>query len=245
MTILEKTKDEITQKTFKKFYRNAKMKHFKVETLCVVIFYIFIIIIPVVFLDYKFELYKLPNLIHFIVLCFILIFYYVIYLLLKDSCLGALVYLIYYKCINFLFYHIYTCKGKALKKSDFKKIKLSDKSLLYNIKTDECEGYCYPTCFDILKALKKGKMVFVVIGVHYFHKPLMHVLYVNNGWCFDTNFRMQFEYEKALKGYCACIFKEVDYESIKDLSYKEFKRMHREEIENWCIKNNYFSFRHG
>lgn len=245
MTILEKSKDKATQQTFERFYRNRKMKHLKVRVLCMVIFYIFIIMIPLMVLNYKFELYKLPNLVQFICSLLYFIFYYVLYLLLKDSYFGAIVYLIYYKCINFLVFRLYTCKGEALKTSDFKEIKLNDKTLYYDISTDECQGQCYATCFEILKTLKKGKITFLVTGIHYYDKPSMHVLYVNNGWCFDTNFRMQYEYEKFLNESEACIFKEFDYESIKGLSYEEFKRMHRKEIENWCTENNYFSFSRG
>lgn len=244
MKTLEKSEDKAIQQTFEKFYRNGKMKYLKVRLLCMVIFYIFIMMTPLMVLNYKLELYKLPNLVQFIVACFIFIFYYVLYLLLKDSYLSSLLYLSYSKCIDFLFYHLYTCKGEALKRCDLKKIKLSDKSLYYTISTDECEGQCYITCFNVLNVLKKGKIVFLVTGVHYYNKPSMHVLYVNNNWCFDTNFRMQFEYEKALKGYDVRIFKEFDYESIKDLSYLEFNRKHKKEIETWCNANNCFSFSH-
>lgn len=242
MTILERPKGKATQQTFERFYRNEKMKLLKVKVLCMVIFYIFIIMIPLMALNYKFELYKLSNLVQFICGLLYFIFYYVLYLLLKDSYFATAVYLIYHKCINFLVFLLYTCKGEALKTSDLKKIKLNNKILYCDISTDECQGQCYATCFDILKTLKYGKITFLVIGTHYYDEPSMHVLYVNNNWCFDTNIRMQFEYEKYLNENDTCIFKEFDYESIKGLSYEEFKRMHRKEIESWCTKNNYFSF---
>ena len=244
MTILERQKDKATQQTFERFYRNGKMNLLKVRLLCMVIFYIFIVMIPLMVLNYKFELYKLPNLVQFIFCLLYFIFCYVLYLLLKDSYLGTEVYLIYYKCINFLFFRLYTCKGEAIKTSDFKEIKLNNKTLYDDISTDECQGQCYATCFDILKTLKKGQITFLVIGIHYYDKPSMHVLYVNNGWCFDTNCRNQIEYEKYLNENDVCVFKQFDYESIKGLSYEEFRRKHRKEIEDWCTENNYFSFSH-
>lgn len=242
MTILERPKDKATQQTFERFYWNIEKKLLKVKVLCMAFFCISIIMIFLMVLNYKFELYKLPNLVQFICSLLYFIFYYVLYLLLKDSYFATIVYQFYHKCINYLVFRLYTCKGEALKTSDLKKIKLNNKTLYCYISTDECQGECYATCFNILKTLKKGKITFLVIGSNYYDKPSMHVIYVNNNWYFDTNFRMQFQYEKALNQCDAHIFKEFDYESIKSLSYEEFKRMHRKEIENWCTENNYFSF---
>ncbi len=242
MIISEKHENKVFNQTFERFCWNAKIKLLKVRLLFFIIFYIIMVMIPLNFLGYKLQPYKLSNPFQIIIVLLYFTFYYLCYLLFKDSSFGAIIYLKYCKCIDFLFFLIYTRKGEAIKTSDFKEIKLNNKELYNDISTDECQGQCYTTCFDILKTLKKGKIIFLVTGVHYYDNPSMHVLYVNNGWCFDTNFRMQFEYMKVLGEYDVCIFKQFDYEEVKGLSFEEFRCMHKKEIEEWCNKNNYFSF---
>ena len=95
-----------------------------------------------------------------------------------------------------IYYFLYTRRGKALTKYDFKTIKSEDENLFDFISSEKCSSCCYSTCFLMLKLLQKGHMEYIGICnlTHDYdedkqeQKPFtMHVLYVNNGWAFDTN----------------------------------------------------------
>ena len=143
---------------------------------------------------------------------------------------------------NFLFFHIYTVKGKAIAHNDYKKIKKYDKSLYRFIKTKRCTGYCYQVCFYLLKALKKGSIRFVAIKVREVEKIknefTMHVIYVNEGWCFDTFTRKQYKVEELMNFYKAKEFKSFSYNDVAEKSYEEFREDNYSEMKIWCKENN-------
>lgn len=143
-----------------------------------------------------------------------------------------------------IFFEKYTLKGNAILPEDFQTIEKEDSRIYDLIRYLECAGWCYSICFCILKALKKGKIKFIAIKVingntEGIKNPFtMHVLYVNNGWCFDTYSHKQYPMEKILKIYKAIEYKEFSYDDIKDISYDEFKEINYPELKDWCEKND-------
>lgn len=143
-----------------------------------------------------------------------------------------------------IFFEKYTSKGNAILPEDFETIEKEDSNIYGLIRYLECTGSCYPICFYILKALKKGKIKFIAVKVingdkEGIEKPFtMHVLYVNNGWCFDTYSHKQYPMEKILKIYKAIEYKEFSYDDIKNVSYDEFKEINYPELKDWCEKND-------
>ena len=145
-----------------------------------------------------------------------------------------------------IYYFLYTRKGKALAKCDFKTIKSKSENLFEFISSENCRGYCYSVCFNMLKMLQKGHMEYVAIRNFIYDddeneedkKPFtMHVLYVNNGWAFDTYCQRQFSLEELLKIYKAKVFRTFSFDDIKDASYDEFRKNLKEELHSWCDNN--------
>ena len=140
-----------------------------------------------------------------------------------------------------------TKKGKALSKKDFETINQVDKELYAFIATQNCKGYCYSICFKMCKALKKGSIEFIAIKNYFINKDddkafIMHVLYINNGWAFDTYSSRQYPVEKLHEIYKAKVYKVVDYDSICDKSYKEFRDEQEHELDEWSAINNCYTF---
>jgi len=143
---------------------------------------------------------------------------------------------------NFIFFSIYTSKGNAILREDFKRIKEYDKSVYHSIKTKECEGLCYQTCFSILQALKRGSIKYIAVRAlqndNKRNKFTLHVLYVNDGWCFDTFSRKQYLVDDLMNLYQAKEFANFSYDDIEGKTYKEFKKDNSSALENWCIEND-------
>lgn len=139
-----------------------------------------------------------------------------------------------------------TKKGKAISKNDFKTIKEVNSKQFEYIETQKCSGLCYGTCFEILKALKKGRMEFISAKSLQCSKEqtnegkyfTAHVLYINNGWAFDTFSVRQYKVEDLYAIYEAKVYKSFDYEAIKDKSYDEFKKDELLDFEKWCAEND-------
>lgn len=139
----------------------------------------------------------------------------------------------------------YALKGNALSREDFEIIKKEYKKLYNMIIRQECHGYCYSICFAILKCLKKGSILFVALRCLQEEKEkidnkdyTIHVLYVNNDWCFDTYSQRQYPLEEVLKRMCAKTFKSFDYNAVDGKTYEEFRAEHNEELKTWCQENN-------
>lgn len=143
---------------------------------------------------------------------------------------------------NFLFFNIVALKGNAINKVDCKQIKATNKTLYHLIKTKECRGICYQVCFYILQALKKGSIKFIGIkpreADNLKNNFTMHVIYVNEDWCFDTYTRKQYKVEKLMTLYRAKEYKSFLYKDIAGKSYQEFKEDIRSELKKWCEEND-------
>ena len=145
---------------------------------------------------------------------------------------------------NSMYFKKYVLKGKAISKEDFHTIKDQYKTLYHALSQDESQGYCYSICFDILKCLKKGKIQFIAAkrfdedanedGLKY----TMHVLYVNNDWCFDTYCGKQLPLEEALSRHYAKLYTSYTYNDIKDRDYDVFRKEESPALAEWCKKND-------
>ncbi len=144
-----------------------------------------------------------------------------------------------------------TKKGKALSKKDFETIRQVYEDLYALIATQNCRGYCYTICFEMCKALKKGSIEFIAVKKFSVDKDdeddgktfTMHVLYINNGWAFDTYSSRQYPVEKLHKIYKAKVYKVFDYDAIRNKSYVEFRDEQEPELARWSAINDCFMFR--
>lgn len=142
----------------------------------------------------------------------------------------------------------YALKGNAILKEDFDIIKKENEGLYDEIVEQRVRGYCYAVCFDILQSLKKGKMLYV--SIRYMDNSneneegkahTMHVLYVNNGWCFDTFTQRQYPLEKVVQGLKAKAYRVFTYEDIEGKTYEEFKAEQAPALQKWCEENDCFT----
>ena len=142
-----------------------------------------------------------------------------------------------------IYFLVCTKKGKALSKKDFETIRQVKENLYQYIESMNCAGYCYSICFDICKVLKKGSIEFIAIKKLDIDKDdgkafTIHVLYINNGWAFDTNSSRQYPIEKLHKIYKAKVYKVFDYDSIRNKSYEEFRKEQEPELDKWSAIND-------
>lgn len=66
----------------------------------------------------------------------------------------------------------------------------------------------------------------------------MHVLYVFDGWCYDTYSEMQYPLEEVLERSKAKIYKSFSYKDIQGKTYYEFKEENLAELQKWCEEND-------
>ena len=138
-----------------------------------------------------------------------------------------------------LYFYLFTFKGKAISNADWQTIKNLDEKCYYHIMEQECKSYCYNACFRILQCLKKGSMKFVtVLNPGRDGRKTIHVLYVNNGWCFDTYSIKQYPLKNIMKIFKAEEYMEFSYRDIVGKTYDEFRKEHYFELKEWCKKNN-------
>lgn len=143
-----------------------------------------------------------------------------------------------------LYFSKYTVKGNALLKEDFDIIKKENEKLYSFIMHQQCNGYCYSVCFELLKCLKKGVIQFVAVKSLETEKKenendyTMHVLYVNNNWCFDTYSQRQYPLDEAIKRFKAKTYKYFSSEDIEGKTYEEFKEEYAPALKLWCKENN-------
>ena len=136
-------------------------------------------------------------------------------------------------------------KGKAILEKDFEIIKEKKEKLHFLMMTQQVQGYCYSVCFELLKCLEKGTIQFVAVKCLETEKEendnldyTMHVLYVNDGWCFDTYAEGQYPLDEVMKRLYAKTYKSFDYEDVKDKTYEEFRAEHYQALKEWCEENN-------
>lgn len=142
-----------------------------------------------------------------------------------------------------IFFTKYTTKGKAILKEDFEKMKDDDGKLYSQLMYRDCRGFCYFTCFAILKCLRKGEIRFIAEKLFDFDKKpehyyTVHVIYVKDGWCFDTYSCKQFKVEDYMKLVKAIDYRSFNYEDIKDFEYDDFRRTYSSALKEWCEKND-------
>ena len=113
-----------------------------------------------------------------------------------------------------IYFSLYTNKGEALSEKDFLILKNNNDTLYEYISSQKSRGCCYDICFEILRILKKGYIEFVAVkNISYIDdqeddKSLtMHLIYVNNGWGFDTYSQRQFHIDKFYEIYQANFIK--------------------------------------
>lgn len=152
-----------------------------------------------------------------------------------------------------VYFGVCTTKGKALSKKDFETIKCNNDKLYDFISTQQCRGYCYSICFEMLKALKKGCIEFVAVKKFSSDKDddndgknfTMHVLYINNGWAFDTFSSRQYPIDELHKIYKAKTYQTFNFDEIKDKSYEDFKAEREPGLAEWCNINDCSQFWKG
>jgi len=150
-------------------------------------------------------------------------------------------------CLSkFLHFYLFTQKGNAISKKDFKVIRQNDKLLYHVLKHQTCRGKCYATSFQLLKTLKNGLILFISIPEITLKDETpyntMHVLFVNQNWVFDTYSQRQFPLKKILSIYMPKIYKAFSFDDVKNYSYEEFRDAHYEDLAKWCKKNDTFQF---
>lgn len=145
-----------------------------------------------------------------------------------------------------IYFLVCTTKGKALCKNDLEVIKKVKEKLYFFIATQMCRGYCYSTCFEICKALKKGSIEFLAVKKFSPHDDeeddgkefTMHVLYLNDEWAFDTYSSRQYPIEKLHEIYKAKIYKAFSFDEISSKSYEEFREEQEPKLAEWSIEND-------
>ena len=70
----------------------------------------------------------------------------------------------------------------------------------------------------------------------------MHLIYVINGWGFDTYSQRQIPIDKFYEIYNAKFYKNFNYDEIKDISFDNFRKETCDELAEWCIKNDCSQF---
>lgn len=146
-------------------------------------------------------------------------------------------------------FSLYTKKGEALSEKDFLILKNNNDTLYEYISSQKSRGCCYGICFGILKILKKGYIEFVAVkNISYIDDEeddknlTMHLIYVNNGWGFDTYSQRQIPMDKFYEIYQAKFYKDFSYDEIKDLSFDDFRKETCDELAEWCNKNDCSEF---
>ena len=134
----------------------------------------------------------------------------------------------------------YVVKGNAITKTDFDIIKKENEKLHDFMMSQQVNGCCYGVCFEILKCLKKGKLMFIAVNA-VGEKDIaytMHVLYVNDNWCFDTYSQRQYPLEEVIKRFKAKTYKIFSYEDVDGKNYDEFRKQQAPALQEWCNAND-------
>lgn len=152
-----------------------------------------------------------------------------------------------------LYARIYSTKGKAILPEDFKKIKKTNYKLYNFIMSGNSNGICYFIAFNLLKTLEKGEIKFfgmrwietrympIALGMSTAkpqEKFTMHIIYIKDGWCYDSYTMRQYPADYLLNVLKAEEYLTLSYEDIKDKDYEEFKKEQIPALKAWCEKNN-------
>ena len=145
-----------------------------------------------------------------------------------------------------IYFLVCTTKGKAISRKEFKIIKNVNEELYLLLTMKQCRGHCFSICFAICQALKNGSIEFIAIKEISTENNkekdeknfTMHVIYVNNGWAFDTYSSRQYPIDKMYEINKAKIYKAFSFAEISNKSYEEFKKEQLPGIEKWCRDND-------
>ncbi len=170
-----------------------------------------------------------------------------------------LVCLIFYSTLNnilnkllnqlffYLYFELYTKKGQAISNDDFTYLRKNAPKLYKDIKEHYCKSFCEYFSYSILKSLQNGQIYFVALKSVYPSEThnyyFMHVLYVNNNWCFDTGSVRQYRLEEFLNVCNGKIYKIFSFPDIKKFSsYCDFVDNTEKALNKWCKENDCSSF---
>ena len=149
-----------------------------------------------------------------------------------------------YCMIPYIYSRVITKRGKAISKEDFRTIKESSPSLYDIITSDECCGSCYFISFAIMHVLKQGYMHFIAVKEFYKIEEerqeayKIHVVFENNGWCFDTYSQRQMPIEELKDIWEGISITRYNYNDIKGKTFYVFRDSIEEELKKWCSKND-------
>lgn len=149
-----------------------------------------------------------------------------------------------YKMAQKMYPIVITRRGKSISKEDFKAIKRNSSSLYDTIMSDKCCGKCYYISWAILYVLRKGYIQFVAVRDFYEideekrERYKIHVLYVNDGWCFDTYSQRQMLVEELCKIWRGKLIDSYDYSAIEGKSFEEFRDSIAPKLREWCDEND-------
>lgn len=146
---------------------------------------------------------------------------------------------------DFLYFNLYTKKGKAITRQQFKRIKRSAPNLYKLLRKQNVAGMCYTVSLLLItKVIQKGSIIFLAINDfsptdHKNTNYHMHVLYVNDGYVFDTDSCLQIPLDLYISINKASIFGEFSFEEIGD-DPKEFSDKLHPKLIAWCKVHNVF-----
>lgn len=143
---------------------------------------------------------------------------------------------------------------KALSQKDMRIIKKKKKHFFEILITENYSGYCYSTCYFICTLLKKGSIVIISHPMDdEYYSNNIHVLFINNKYVFDTNFKHNtnikrfrkksivqypdFLISKLYENYY--VYKDFSYEEIKKFTdYEDFRENIRIDLKSWAKQHN-------
>ena len=146
-----------------------------------------------------------------------------------------------------MYWSRYILKGNAISMQDFEIIEKENEEMYNCIMLQQVHGFCYSVCFNILKCLKKGTIFFIAIRDVKFknedenedsNEYTMHVLYVNNNWCYDTYTERQYPLEYVMKQLKTKNYATFSYEDVAEKTYDEFRKEQYPALKEWCYAND-------
>lgn len=142
-----------------------------------------------------------------------------------------------------------TNNGKVISKENFRSMEKEWKDLYYLISQQKCSGFCYATCFNICKFLKRGSIEFLAIKA-YHHKEkckdkkdveneyTLHAIFVIGDYAFDPYSVRQLPVTKLHEVWKAKVYRFFTFDQISDIDYDYFRWQYENEVAAWCKDND-------
>lgn len=129
--------------------------------------------------------------------------------------------------------------GKAINHKDFRKIRKNNPNLYEYMYDGLTSGYCYFINFEILKTLKKGKIILLAAKAirptpHY----VAHMIFEKNGFVYDTGTNRQYSKKIFTTQLQTKEWQHLTYNDIKDCDYGQFLIKYGKNFAEWCRQNN-------